>query len=172
MKYSIRYCKILFLLVALIYYLSNASYLTSAEIKTNDKAPNITLRNINNRLIFGKTILKDKPILAAFFFTDCLPCKKEIPELEALNKKYGEKIKMFLIATDKEGADAVIPYIGKMNITIDVLIDKYSDAARDFGVTQYPSLFIIGKDGKVLYSCYGYKQENISNIERIINGLK
>ncbi len=163
----------LFLKILLhISFLTTGTLSVAAEIKVNDKAPYITLRDINNRLIFGKNILKEKPIIAGFFFTDCLPCKKEIPELELLNKKYSQKIKMFLIATDKEGADAVVPYMKMMNITIDVLIDKYSDVARDYGVTKYPSLFIIGRNGKVLYSCYGYKKDNIRNIEKIIKGLK
>lgn len=168
----INLLKLLIRLSLLVSFLNISTLLSAAEIKVNDTAPNITLRDLNNKLIFGKSIFKEKPILAGFFFTNCLPCKKEIPELELLNKKYGLKIKMFLIATDKEGADAVIPYIEKMKITIDVLIDKYSDSAKDFGVTQYPSLFIIGMDGKVLYSCYGYKKENIENIEKIIIGLK
>jgi peroxiredoxin len=157
------------LLICLLVF---ASFPCISEMKINDTAPNITLRDTRNKLVFGKAILKEKPILVSFFFTDCLPCKKEIPELDELNKKYSSKIKMFLVATDKEGSDVVIPYIEKMKVSIDVLIDRYSDAAKDFGVTQYPSLFIIGRDGKIIYSCKEYNKDNIKNIEQILSRLK
>ena len=159
-------------ILLLIFSLFVSNALNAAELKPNHFAPNITLRNTNNKLVFGKTILKEKPIIISFFFVDCINCRKEFPDLELINKKYGSKIKMFLIATDKEGADVVVPYIEKMKITIDVLIDKYSDAAKDFFVTQYPALFIINRDGKLVYSSYGYKKDNVSKIEKIIEGLK
>jgi peroxiredoxin len=141
-------------------------------VKTGDIAPNITLRDMNGKMVFGKNILKEKPLLVSFFFTACKPCKKEIPELEKLHGKYNGRVKMFLIATDAEGEDAVRPYVEKMHISIDVLIDKYSDAVRQFGVTKYPSLYLIGKDGRVIYSCEGYSEDNIAALDGILGKFK
>lgn len=151
---------------------SSAAVSAPAPICAGDAAPSITLRDMNNRLVFCKEILKTKPVLVSFFFTGCLPCKKEIPDLERLKSAYGGKVKFLMISTDKAGADAVEPFIAEMKVTIDVLIDKYSDAARGFGVTQYPTVFIIGKDGKVVYTCAGYREDNIRNIEAILKKMK
>jgi peroxiredoxin len=141
-------------------------------IKKGDIAPKIVLRDINNKLVLCNNILKQKPVLVNFFFTDCAPCKKEIPELDALNEKYNDRIRMLLIATDKEGADAVKPYADRMNIRMDILIDKYSDIAKAYNVTKYPSVYIIGKDGKVKYAREGYYADNIKKIENIIINLR
>jgi peroxiredoxin len=75
---------------------------------------------------------------------------------------------MYLVATDKEGADALRPYIKSMNMTIPVLLDQYQDVVGAYGVTKYPSLYIIGRDGRVKYSCAGYDPANIARIEEII----
>jgi peroxiredoxin len=139
-----------------------------AEIKINDMAPGITLRDINNKLVMCKNVLRQKPILVGFFFTGCRPCKKEIPELEKLYGKYKSKVQFYLIAIDKTGADDVNPYIKSMNITIPVLLDPYQDAVQAFGVIKYPTMYVIGRDGRVKYVCYGYDPKNIDRLEKMM----
>jgi thiol-disulfide isomerase/thioredoxin len=139
-----------------------------AEIKINEMAPGITLRDVENKLVLCKNVLKKKPILVSFFFTGCRPCKKEIPELEKLNGKYKNRVQFYLIAIDKNGADDVKPYIEAMKITLPVLLDPYQDAVQAFGVTKYPTLYIIGCDGRVRYACFGYDPKNIDRIEAMI----
>jgi cytochrome c biogenesis protein CcmG, thiol:disulfide interchange protein DsbE len=156
------------LLISMITAVLIAAIPARAEIRTGDAAPAITLRDVDNRLVFCMKALKQKPVLVSFFFTDCKPCKKEIPELEKLLAKFGNKAQFYLVATDKNGADAVRPYVKKMAITIPVLLDLYQDTVQAYGVTKYPSLYIIGRDGRVKYACFGYDPKNIERIEEVI----
>jgi len=167
MKYFLSFIGLL----SLSLYLS-AEEIPKREINTGDIAPNIILRDLNNKLIICKDILKEKPILINFFFTGCAPCKKEIPELENLNDKYKDKIQIFLIATDKEGYEAVKPYVDKMKIRMDVLIDKYSDVVKEFNIIKYPTVYIIDRNRKVRYYQSGYNDDNILKIENIIKNLR
>jgi peroxiredoxin len=142
------------------------------EIKKNEKAPQINLRDMDNRLVFVSNELKDKPVLVNFFFTACAPCRRELPELEILYNRYKQKAGMYLISTDSEGSDAVRPYLNKLKITIPVLIDKYSDVAKIYGIDKYPSMILIGKNGKVIFVTNGYNEENIAKLEDILKKLK
>lgn len=142
------------------------------EIKKNDTAPGIVLRDINNRIVFVSNELKDKPVLVNFFFTSCAPCQKEIPELEKLYALYRQKVAMYLISTDPEGSEIVRPYVNKMQISIPVLIDKYSDIARNYGIDKYPSMVLIGKNGKVIFITSGYNIENVTRLEEILKRIK
>lgn len=144
----------------------------AAGLTKNDAAPKINLRDMDNRLVFVFNELKNRPVLVAFFFTGCVPCKKELPELQNLYSRYGSDVAMYLISTDTEGADVVRPYIDKMKITIPVLIDKYSDVARLYGVDRYPSVFLIGRNGKVMFSSYGYSGDNMKQLEEILEKIK
>lgn len=148
------------------------SVLCFAEIKKNDIAPQIIVRNMDNRAVFVSNELKTKPVLVNFFFTACVPCKKELPGLEKLYNTYKDKVGMYLISTDAEGAGAVRPYISKMKLTIPVLIDKYSDVAKLYGIDKYPSLVLIGKNGRVVFITKGYKEENLEKLEEILGKLK
>jgi len=142
------------------------------EIKKNDTAPRINLRDMDNRFVFVSNELKDKPVLVIFFFTACVPCKKEMPELEKLYISYKQKVSMYLISTDSEGSDAVRPYINKMKITIPVLIDKYSDVTKLYGIDKYPSMVLIGKNGKIIFLTNGYNEDNIAKLEEILKKMK
>ncbi len=144
----------------------------ASEIKKNDTAPRITLRDMNNKLVFVSDDIKNKPVILSFFFTACLPCKKEIPELEKLYSSYSNKVKIYLISTDTAGADVVRPYIESHKITIPVLLDKYSDAAASYGIDKYPSMFLIGRNGKVMFSSYGYNEDNLVKLEEVLKKIK
>lgn len=142
------------------------------EIKTNDTAPRINLRDMDNKLVFVSDELKEKPVLISFFFTGCLPCKKELPELENLYSRYARRVGMYLISTDAEGSETVRPYISRMKITIPVLIDKYSDVAKLYGIDKYPSMLLIGKNSKVIFVSYGYSEQNIIKLEEALKKIK
>lgn len=145
---------------------------TGLPEKSGTPVPDIALRNINGELIIMKNILKEKPVLLSFFFTDCKPCEKEIPELDILNSRYNGNVRIFLVSTDREGADKVSLYIKERNIKTDVLLDKFSDAARKFGVIEYPSVFLIDRNGKIIFSKKGYHKDTITEIESAIKKLK
>jgi len=146
--------------------------LLGKEIKNHDKAPSIILRNLNDKIfIIDKKFFRKKPVLISFFYVNCRPCAMEIPELENLNKIYQSKVNMFLISTDKEGIDVVHPYVHKRKIKIEVLLDKYKDVARDYGIKEYPSLFLISRRGKVLYHSKGYSEKKIKMLERYLKSV-
>jgi len=163
-----------FSLNCIIYIIIFLSLLIPAfpEIKKNDKAPQIILRDMDNRLVLVSHELKNKPVLISFFFTACVPCKRELPELENLYLRYNNNVSIFLISTDAEGSEAVRPYIKRMKITIPVLIDKYSDVAKIYEIDKYPSMFLIGRNGKVIFASYGYNEENISRLEEVLKKIK
>jgi peroxiredoxin len=143
-----------------------------AEIKKNDTAPRIMLRDMQNKMIFISEEMKNKPILISFFFTACVPCKNELPELEKLYSIYNSNVSMYLISTDSAGAEVVKPFLDNLKISIPVLIDKYSDVARSFAIDKYPSMFLIGRNGKVVFSSYGYNEDNLKKLEDVLKKIK
>jgi len=158
---------IIFLLAGMIAF-SPALYSSGSVPSEGDMAPNIILRDTSQNLVFIKKYLKKKPVLVSFFFVGCKPCEREIKELERIKKSHGSKIEMFLISTDKEGAEAVRPYIKKQGITMRVLTDEYNDIAGKFKITKYPTIVIIGRDKKIIFRSSGNPEENISRIESML----
>lgn len=144
-------------------------------LKKGDKAPSIILFNLKDKFFKSKKHFKKSIILLNFWSTYCVPCKKEIPELIKMSEEFKDKnITMLFISLDKEGRKKVMLFLkeNKFNIPeTNVLLDIYKMTAKKYGVTKLPSLFIINKKGKIEYSCVGYKESNLKNIEKTLKKL-
>ena len=121
----------------------------------------------------SKPYINDKKhtVIISFWATYCVPCKKEIPQLHEFYDMYKDKdIKVFLISIDSKGAAIVKPHVESAGYTLPVLLDPYKRTADRYGVKSVPSLFVINKEGKIIYSAKGLKQDEnlIEILENVI----
>ena len=64
----------------------------------------------------------------------------------------------------------VIPYINKRKYKFPVSVDPRSKLAKKLGVIGYPALYIIDKDGTILYKSSGYEAgKEDEYLERLID---
>jgi thiol-disulfide isomerase/thioredoxin len=93
--------------------------------------------------------LHGKVVLVNFWATWCPPCRKEMPDLDALEKKYGPQGLVVLSISD-EPETTVAPYVAKTNYGPTVLLDPGAVVAKEFHVEGIPHTFVFGHDGKML----------------------
>lgn len=115
-------------------------------------------------------------VVISFFASWCVPCKKEIPELEKLQAKY-PNVKFFLInvAEDKE---KVLNHLKTTTIKLPILMDMYGKTSEKFNVKDkgvalavLPTLVMIRKDGKVHFYKKGYHEGDELKIEDQVRSL-
>lgn len=107
--------------------------------------------------------LKGKVILLDFWFKNCGPCIESIPHLNAINKKFKDKKFEILGINTWDAKKDVAWFCNKHQIAYTVLMNG-KDIAEGYGVSAFPTLILIDKEGKVLYSG-GFDQ---SKIEKLI----
>lgn len=89
-----------------------------------------------------------------FWATWCPPCRKSIPHLTEIQKKYKEK-GVVVVGVSSEKPDVVKPFVAKMADQMDytVAIDDGNATSQGFmaayGERGIPHAFVVGKDGKV-----------------------
>jgi len=83
--------------------------------------------------------------------TWCLPCRVEMPSIEALNKEYAPKgLKIIAVSIDDPGTEpAIRAFIKQYGLTFEVLHDPQGKISDLYDVTGYPETFIVGKDGVI-----------------------
>jgi peroxiredoxin len=93
--------------------------------------------------------LTGKVVLVNFWATWCPPCRKEMPDLQALYDKYKDQGFVVLAISDEEAAK-VRPFIGERKITYPVLLDAGRKVNDLFQVGGIPKSFVYDRQGKLV----------------------
>jgi peroxiredoxin len=93
--------------------------------------------------------LKGKVVLVNFWATWCPPCRKEMPDLQALYDKYKDQGFVVLSISDEEAAK-VAPFIAERKITYPVLLDPGRKVHEEFIVEGIPKSFVYDREGKLV----------------------
>jgi peroxiredoxin len=94
---------------------------------------------------------RGKVLMINVWATWCLPCRVEMPSIEALNKDYASKgLKIVAVSIDDPGTDATIrAFVKQYGLTFEVLHDAQARISEAYDITGYPETFIVGKDGVI-----------------------
>jgi len=93
--------------------------------------------------------LRGKVVLVNFWATWCPPCRKEMPDLQALFDKYKDQGFVVLAISDEEIAK-VSPFIGERKIGYPVLLDPGRKVNDAFIVEGIPKSFVYDREGKLV----------------------
>ncbi len=149
--------RLLILLPILFLFLKANSENIVPLIKEGDPAPTFMLPTLDDKRVSLRDYCgvirnqwknnKRYIVIVSFMASYCVPCRHEIPLLEAYAKTAEEDVKVIFISVDTIGAEQLAPFVQKMNITQTLLVDRYGGIMKKYGVQKLPSLFIIDKDG-------------------------
>ena len=111
----------------------------------------------------------DKVIFLNLWATWCAPCIKEMPSIEAVSKKFGDKVE-FILASNEE-MERIIKFKSKKSFDLNYVF--MNSSPESMGVYALPATFIIGKNGEIAFEEKGSRdwnsEESINLLNRIIN---
>lgn len=93
--------------------------------------------------------LAGKVVLVNFWATWCPPCRKEMPDLQALYDKYKNRGLVVLSISDEEETK-VTPFIAERKITYPVLLDPGRKVNEAFVVEGIPKTFVYNRAGTLV----------------------
>ena len=93
--------------------------------------------------------LKGKVVLLNFWATWCPPCRKEMPDLETLYRRF-ESEGLVVLGVDDEEASKVRPFIEQQGISYPILLDPGRKVNESFQIEGIPKTFIYDREGKIV----------------------
>lgn len=133
-------------------------------ILAGQTAPSIRLNDAHEKPISLAESLKKGPVVVAFFKVSCPVCQYTFPFLERLHKAYGNDRVSFLAISQDEAEDT-LEFLSEYGITFPSLIDAPGYAVSNaYGLTNVPTVFLIGMDGKVIVGGTGFDKANLDKI--------
>ena len=90
-------------------------------------------------------------VMVNVWATWCLPCRVEMPSIEALHQAYSSKgFKVLAVSVDDPGQIATIrAFARQYNLTFEILHDPEKKIVEQYDILGYPETFIIGRDGVI-----------------------
>ena len=125
--------------------------------------------------IYGNKInskeLKGKIIVLNYWFTNCPPCRMEIPELNKIAADYKTDSSIVFIAIALDDADEIAEFIRNNPFTYSLIADgKYLD--NSYKITEYPTNVVLDRDGKVYFHAVGYGPNTVFWIRKSIENIR
>ena len=93
--------------------------------------------------------LRGKVVLVNFWATWCPPCRKEMPDLDSLYKRFGGQGFVVLAISD-EDLGKVKPFIEERKISYPILLDPGRKVNTLFQVEGIPKSFVYDRSGKLV----------------------
>jgi thiol-disulfide isomerase/thioredoxin len=111
------------------------------EIRLTDAAGNsVSLADFQGRLA-----------LVNLWATWCEPCLREMPSLERLQSRFGDRIVVLAVSEDRGGSKIVEPFIAKLGLkSVKTYLDPKSAVGHAFEVRGLPTSLLIDREGKVI----------------------
>jgi len=103
--------------------------------------------------------LRGKVVLVNFWATWCPPCRKEMPDLDALYNKFKDQGLVVLAISDEEAAK-VTPFITERKISYPVLLDPGRKVNDAFIVEGIPKSFVYDRSGKMVAQSIDMRTRN------------
>jgi thiol-disulfide isomerase/thioredoxin len=145
---------------------------SSLKVKAGDVAPRFMLAKLEDdrqRIPLAQYVdsarcakLKAcRPVVLAFWSTSCIPCRKELPRLQAWSDAHPQAIFWPVLVDATTESSSGIQWLDQIKVTTKGLKDPYQTVGSRYGVCvgnlcNVPALVAIGADGKVKFAHQGY----------------
>src|SRR5690606_10269991 len=113
------------------------------------------------RMLDGDTIslvaLRGQPVLLNVWATWCPPCRKEMPELQALHEELGPKgLYVLGVSIDAAGADEIVrEFLDEYDITFAIARDPDERVTTAFPAQGVPITVLIDPEGTIVWRHLG-----------------
>jgi len=140
----------------------------SRDMMDDGKALSFSLPDLEGKL---HGVPQGEVVVLNFWATWCPPCRKEMPSMSALYRKYaGKGLKVVAVSVDRDAGD-LAAFVREYDLPFTVLHDADSAVSHDYGVYRYPETFLIDRQGYVRYHLVGAVEWMSDSIIKGIEGL-
>lgn len=157
------------LLAFTLLFSTTTSY--AATEKLSGKAANFTLKSRSGKNI-KLSELRGNVVMLNFWASWCGPCRKEMPLLEKISKKYKRLGFTLLGINVEQDTSAAKKYLKDVKVSFPILFDNKNKTSKLYDVSAMPTTIIIDRNGnkRFLHKGYkpGYENDYIKQIKKLI----
>ena len=160
------------LLVFLLLLINSSCAEKKQEVAEGLKAPGVELLDAGSGRSIDTSVLKGKVVLVNFWASWCMPCREEMPSIEALHRAMPGNDKFVMITIlYRDDPAAASSYMRSGGFSFPFFADNNGVSARNFGVTGVPETYLIDKKGILRKKVIGPADWNSQEAKTLIDSL-
>jgi peroxiredoxin len=103
--------------------------------------------------------LTGKPLVLNFWYSTCLPCRKEMPAFQQVHEELGASVRIIGI-NPLDSAGRAQDFADEVGVMYELLRDPDGRATAGLGVARFPTTVFVTADGTVLDAAPGEMSAN------------
>lgn len=104
--------------------------------------------DLSGEAIDVSRLLDGRPLLINFWFSNCQPCKREMPALAAANRVYGDRVR-FVGINPQDTAETTRSFATDMGVGYELFRDPNGEFVVATGVATFPTTLFVDASGVV-----------------------
>jgi thiol-disulfide isomerase/thioredoxin len=128
----------------------------AGELKawTGGRTPGLVLKDMQGAT-HDLADYRGKVVLVNFWATWCEPCRDEMPAMQQLKRNLAGRPFEVVAVNLAESETKVNDFLRRFPLDFTIVLDRNSEARRDWKVKLLPTSFVIAPDGGIRYSVVG-----------------
>lgn len=133
----------------------------SSHVDTGEFAPDFAIK-LEDGTSFELSEHRGSVVLINFFRTDCGPCNQELPVLQEIWDKYGEREDFRMVAINRgETSEAVAIFKNTRNLTLPFAVDEDRSIYNQYALENIPRTYLVARDGTIRFQSVGFMQDDM-----------
>ncbi|MGA2435556.1 MAG: TlpA disulfide reductase family protein [Bryobacteraceae bacterium] len=127
-----------------------------AMMLTGSRAANFSLETLDGEPV-SLDQTRGKVVVLDFWATWCPPCRAELPSIEKLRAEFADRVQFY--GVNEEDSGSVKDFIRKKHYELPILMDGKRQVHRQYGISAFPTLLIIDRQGVIRQHFIGSRSE-------------
>lgn len=141
---------------------------TSEVSYLKDNGSNWKLRSLKGEILTNKE-LQGKVLFINFWATWCPPCIAEMPSIQKLYDKYGDRVEFLLISNEE--TSVIEPFLEKKGYSLPVYQRVSGNVPEQLVSKSIPATFLISKNGRIVIDKKGAADWDGEKVQKVIEEL-
>jgi peroxiredoxin len=113
-------------------------------------APDFTLSTLSEHDV-TLSKLHGKKLFLNFWASWCVPCAKEMPDLQAMARQYDKQVTVYGVnMTSEDGIGKANEFVVNHSLTFPILIDEDGKVKKDYYISGIPVSITVDESGKII----------------------
>ena len=117
---------------------------------------------------FDLSAYEGKVVIVDFWASWCVPCRRSFPWLNSMHDRYGKDGLVIIGVNLDQERSAADEFLHEFPAKFGIHYDVSKELAKSYGVEAMPTSYLLGPDGEIRKTHYGFKVKKQDEYEAAI----